>query len=798
MHVSRKASLLSFVILFSLFLQCAHFAQAQIPSKVLHEGVALSAIDEDRKMACAYSALLLDVVNQSDQKQLQTALGEEIKRYEDFMAKSEASSSQTLNLRKRVLNDLREANAAANQQVYYGQALGWACRSLRSSGGAALSTTALSASLITSAITLPIRFIGKLFIGGITRKATPEKGPSYTELLGQQGMQTEIVSIAYEIIRAALGAGSPLAIPRILITGVDLQAAKRCSEVNRANPGEKKFCERYQKIKRKEFEWSESGERVGIRIGNFMLAEFDLRADRQVDQKLSSQSVSKQYREARRAKERLLLEINHKHLSSLTVNILAPAANTPVALNLSASPGHEEELAQIGAVIDGLEIKRNSQPMSPSPSQSAIADFVSTADAADVCTEIQNQKTWKASVKPELNDAMIEAAQFAMNPNRYAHLATELIQMPMDMVARQELTEMKSGRNVVLMIAPSEEQTNQYGKLKADEADVKKQLKVQTSKLRVILKESSVSDCRAAQAVVKFDWKEFNRLNQQLKSQDILHRIDEFKQMHKQTEKAGRKFWVFKTLKRDWEVVEMRNLNNLRSLLTDSSVQNLVIVSHGDVDGKIIDSRFNELPHNAFAWIAPEIQSVSFFSCHSQKALDTYQLAQHLKEQVSYHQLRILGSVKTESFLEASNQVPTGALSEYLERLDHRLDLAAKGSERVQTWLRTELMPFSKVAVCSIELSGMKVANGEFGVLVNGTWVGSLYPESQLNEKFNFPCEWNKENHPVVFLENQSLIEKSSLILDEPQVKSGDLLIKSPQIILRSDNTVKALRFERN
>ena len=411
----------------------------------------------------------------------------------------------------------------------------------------------------------------------------------------------------------------------------------------------------------------------------------------------------------------------------------------------------------------------------------------------ETCQFIEEVKKQKAKYQPQIRQMRKETMSSSLTINSVAAVLFESIVV--EPVIRQSLSEVSLGRNIVLMIAPNQAQLEEYEILKPQVEKLKDQLKKKSKDLKKLLSTRDVAECERQNEKLQFDHEEFIQLNKATHEFQVVKTVEEFREMQKEARKAGKELHFIKTLKNKWEFHGLTSFNELKEFLTDKSVSNLVIVSHGQANGKLVDSRFNELPHNFLNWINPNLMSFSFFSCHSKNAVKNYGLHEKFSSQNSYHPIRYVGSVDTSGLFDEQNLAPLKALSYYLENIDREISLAFKGTRRAQTMGRNHLPEKPEPKVCSVELDQAVVLKGAFSVKLNGSWIGTLYPESK-SEQFEFPCAWLQSGENSLYLEGSSLTEKSTFDSEEVRAKLAEHNLLPVKVSRRStDQSISAMKF---
>jgi hypothetical protein len=727
--------------------------------------LAESPFEESGKLTCAYSSLMLSYLDELPDTEVQALLQREADQYAHFVEQTKNQASRrTKKLQKKILRDLRLITQSETPRDKLKESLELPCRASVSLGSTLVRTTGMAGTLLTSAMTLPIRFIAKMGIGAYSRKETPNRGASYSTLTGSVGGITQVTGIGQQAVRLALGAGNPWTLARTTVFAIDMEAAKVCAKVNPKSVREVRFCKNYKLIKDNEFKITEIGEKLGVQIGEQLLHTFDFRSDKKLNLKICEASAKKQYRVARRSVERLADELKSWGVSdNYQVKIIPPEVGGCIALRIITET--EEDEAKIAlrgtGMMDGLLYTTVTQGDDSAIDKDPKPDPVTDEE---VCQAIYSTQISFAANQAAISKQKFEAMQMVLNPKRYAQLGLDPVKMAPEMISQQPLEDMVSKRSLIMVLAPTEEQKLDFEKLQPEFERLTDQFKSRRKKLKRLMKSQNFNECLENQAEIGFNYKEFKDITDSLSSFQIANRVKEFQIFMKETRQAGKKLYVFKHLRLPWEVIEFNNLNDIRVALGSPDVANVIFVSHGESNGKIIDPRLNSVPATVFEWLSPSIQSISLFSCHTQDAIVSYRMKEQLASQISYHPIRYAGYVNTYGLLERSNQAPSLALSRFIEDIDKEMSMAQEGTRRAQSIGRATLKKTPTPSLCSVQIRGATILKGSFAVKVNSKWAGVLYPETiDPSGFFAFPCSWLNLNGNRVFLENISLVEKSTM-----------------------------------
>jgi len=177
----------------------------------------------------------------------------------------------------------------------------------------------------------------------------------------------------------------------------------------------------------------------------------------------------------------------------------------------------------------------------------------------------------------------------------------------------------------------------------------------------------SEDGCRRAMQEARFDYDAFCALAAQL-SEDIVGRAfveGEF------LIKAINELRPH--LKRPWEVARGYTAEEVVWLINAWDLRHVVIVGHGDDDGQLRDFQHNLLAFDTFYYLPPSIESLTFYSCHSFKAVDVYQVRDLFTFMPSNGKDRRLFYVTPQRIDNADNVALMGLFTHYLRTVDRIL-----------------------------------------------------------------------------------------------------------------------------
>ena len=213
---------------------------------------------------------------------------------------------------------------------------------------------------------------------------------------------------------------------------------------------------------------------------------------------------------------------------------------------------------------------------------------------------------------------------------------------------------------------------------------------------------------------------------------------------------SGKISKIQKKLKLEWKVLYEVDIEDLKNILKDSKVRNLIIIAHGNEQGILFDYDLNPYPKSLFTSQKQATQSIAIFSCYSEKASKRYQL--DTEKIYSLYKKRYLFYLPEENnILSRRGTIYTNGLATFIKSVDKHL---AKHVETdIFSGQYSDLEDDSKQSVCSLKISGVKIQSGLLQVILNKTWIGSL-KQGKLNPNYqiDFDCSLIKNKQANVLL----------------------------------------------
>lgn len=202
-------------------------------------------------------------------------------------------------------------------------------------------------------------------------------------------------------------------------------------------------------------------------------------------------------------------------------------------------------------------------------------------------------------------------------------------------------------------------------------------------------------------------------------------------------------------LKLDWEVLYGVDIEDLRSILQDVNVRNIILIAHGNENGILFDYDRNPYPKSIFIGENQTVQSISIFSCYSEKAAKLYKLDSPKIHSI-YHQRYLFYLHDNYDILYKKGSIYSNGVGTFIQNIDHQL-ARLQQPEQVATE-RTNKLEQNNEAKCTLKISGFHVHSGLFQLLLNRNWIGSLKHDHRANFIGQFDCSFLNKNSDNVLL----------------------------------------------
>lgn len=347
-----------------------------------------------------------------------------------------------------------------------------------------------------------------------------------------------------------------------------------------------------------------------------------------------------------------------------------------------------------------------------------------------------------------------------LNPGFMADPATKVLLTADSRLKKAHFKQMMNLRNVIVSLAPSDGvlfQIKSQGTWSRYQK-IQKELSQRSKIFNKLYRLKNHHECLSLKAKKNFSFFEYQKLKTELSTL----KQEAFLNQHLDVEKQIKTLREGST-KLKWELVSSHTLNTVRELLESRDVGNVIIITHSVGDyKKLMDSSFNQYPSTFFSRMSPQLMSLSFFTCHSENILKTYDLESKFINSDSFHQKKLLNFVKGNNVLDNHEAVPIKGFLDYFLKIDRKLDHVLHENLLAQTFMDR---PFQteESKLCTIELPGALPQSGSLSVILNRHFLGNLNRFEGV-KSFRFPCDLLK-NENTLLLQNSALVE--SLIMEE-------------------------------
>jgi len=203
----------------------------------------------------------------------------------------------------------------------------------------------------------------------------------------------------------------------------------------------------------------------------------------------------------------------------------------------------------------------------------------------------------------------------------------------------------------------------------------------------------------------------------------------------------------------------------------------MILIAHADANGRLYDSRRDELPSGFFKGLPHSVRFVGVFSCESEAVTRSYGLDQLAGRQVVV--------VKLGSPFDQTAATPIQFFPSWLEQIKNQglLRLAAKPESESE---------------CALSLNGLQLREGSVAVTMRGLPVGVWSSENESAPRL-IPCSWLDpgQGEASLFLEPSRLEENVSLEASpiSAQVREGNgnnLALKAEQVFTTDSGSFRS------
>jgi hypothetical protein len=204
---------------------------------------------------------------------------------------------------------------------------------------------------------------------------------------------------------------------------------------------------------------------------------------------------------------------------------------------------------------------------------------------------------------------------------------------------------------------------------------------------------------------------------------------------------------ILKKSKQIWEYRRSTRMEEVLSAVSSGRYENIIIISHGQSSGQLVDSSHSTYPVGSFTQIAPQLKSLAFYSCYSNKTLLQYDLEKLMTETPSLHSKRFLVSVKERKQDLAGQVAPLEGFKKFFNNWDKKLRQETGPSRTV---VSVELKK------CQLQIEGFSLTSGVLSISLNRNLIGVIRPGSR-DHSASFECRLlNKEKNLLVIKNEDS------------------------------------------
>jgi len=390
------------------------------------------------------------------------------------------------------------------------------------------------------------------------------------------------------------------------------------------------------------------------------------------------------------------------------------------------------------------------------------------------CHYLENVSARKSSKQKavETREVLMEN----LNPGSLAKPTLTPYLSSADLLFKESPVKMARLRNVVISLAPSSEAIEKM--LKSGEWDdyliLKKKVSHLTKLYNKLYRLKDIEACQQLKAESHFSLAEYQELKQKLQEMKTPAFYEQGLVIQEQFQSLNSKFNLFPKLKMNWDFVSANTLQEVHNVLTSRDVGNVILITHSIGEyKKLVDSHFNQYPTTFFKNLSPSLMSLSFFTCHSQNILKTYDLESILNSTKTIHQERWLNFVASHDWSTSPDTVPGMGFKDFFESVDHRLSLSLQENILSQSLsnLERELGPEE---LCHLNIKLNKAYEAGLSVVFNKYFIGHIGNES--SHFITFPCSILKARNSILF-QNSSLLSAitqtpslSEMILNDQEV----------------------------
>jgi hypothetical protein len=538
------------------------------------------------------------------------------------------------------------------------------CLNSRRTAKSTLRFLATGLTTLGHVLLLPLKAAVRFTQGALTgREARPPtdqgKGPSFSKLTGDKGGIATWSGVAIQSIRALFTAINPLSLGVLAAQAVDTETEAFCDSPNEKTPEEIKFCERYQKLRKKMYTISVEGRSLGVQFHDDLLVKFDERSDLVLDPEICTLGLTEQFHRGHRAARRFRQKAEFLRLSKSEQDrwaifpyfedtkscVVLRLIHFPLEADSKGAPplpptfDPTPHLFVDGIVVQHLsaeefEAEQKSLEKTQKEREKTWAELDVQARKKHTLQELQNSDLLCADLLRsklqrkvrDTNDGayagILQSMEVLLNPGRHTKLTRNFSETPIRTLRQPEAPAKIGNKNLVVILGtpPSEVLPD----LRANEAILKKtkeELDVERKNLKLLFQSETHAQCVSRLKNEMPKVLRLYELHEKVQELQKTQRLFEEWKVYQTNAKQIRRSRFWGRTKMPWEVIYTRTFEDLQQILRDPELLNLVVVGHGNQAGRLLDDLGNVLPYNFFEEVPPSLLSLNLYLCHAEDAL---------------------------------------------------------------------------------------------------------------------------------------------------------------------------------
>jgi len=395
--------------------------------------------------------------------------------------------------------------------------------------------------------------------------------------------------------------------------------------------------------------------------------------------------------------------------------------------------------------------------MTPAHAQSANTDF---------CTQwFQQKKQFTADQLKSPGSALtifLQALKIKFIPAAYSDPDFLLIKPETQIRSQVPLpTPVPIGRNLIFFVGAPPETMEKESKREAKNKlrENEKKVRPLVKSVLKLIKSEDLESCIVLENKTGFNYDDYLSLVDENGSLMDERQISNEDKALKYLKHALRRSRL------NWETKDFTDLEDVYEALKDPSIENIVIVSHGQSNSLILDSRWNEYPRYFFNAITPHLRSLSFYSCFSQSVPEQYGLSDLFQKTPSLYSTRLITTVKKNTKVFEQGMAPLNGLSHYLRTLEQKIETLKNQENEDMHASSPQPEPD-----CSLRIRAPIVDSGTFGFFLNLKFIGSIGSThlAEGTEEFHFPCSFIDREVNILTNRNINITVKTAEISGKP------------------------------